>query len=165
MYGRLSVSTSHFLQTPKTDSFKSMVSSVSGMKVTVYPATEVSETFVPQFQANFKLEGADNPGLVYAVTNYLAKFGIWVDDIHTETASAPFGGTQLFVMTGKATSDQPVDAAALRAGFRELENELNVDLSSPAPRAAEAWARAAGQPGHTAFWREECVVQRVRLAW
>jgi len=24
-----------------------------------------------------------------------------VDDIHTETASAPFGGTQLFVMTGK----------------------------------------------------------------
>jgi len=52
-----------------------------------------------------------------------------VDDIHTETASAPFGGTQLFVMTGKATSDQPVDAAALRAGFRELENELNVDLS------------------------------------
>ncbi|CAM9935663.1 unnamed protein product [Heterosigma akashiwo] len=117
------------IQTPKTDSFKSMVSSVSGMKVTVYPATEVSETFVPQFQANFKLEGADNPGLVYAVTNYLAKFGIWVDDIHTETASAPFGGTQLFVMTGKATSDQPVDAAALRAGFRELENELNVDLS------------------------------------
>lgn len=46
------------------------------------------------------LKGADNPGLVYNVAEYLAGNKINIENLETATEEAPFGGTTLFTMEG-----------------------------------------------------------------
>eukprot|EP00638_Chattonella_subsalsa_P006727 CAMPEP_0117750938 /NCGR_PEP_ID=MMETSP0947-20121206/10672_1 /TAXON_ID=44440 /ORGANISM="Chattonella subsalsa, Strain CCMP2191" /LENGTH=374 /DNA_ID=CAMNT_0005569213 /DNA_START=90 /DNA_END=1214 /DNA_ORIENTATION=+ len=118
------------IQDSKADSFKTIISRVPGMKVTVYPASIEPEppVLAPKFRATFKLEGTDSPGLVYSVTTFLGQHGIWINELQTEVKSAPSGGKSLFMMKGKATSDIEVDVCRVRKGFKELENELNVNL-------------------------------------
>mmetsp|Transcript_26768 Transcript_26768/g.34516 ORF Transcript_26768/g.34516 Transcript_26768/m.34516 type:complete len:401 (+) Transcript_26768:158-1360(+) len=118
------------IQDSKADSFKTIISRVPGMKVTVYPASIEPEppVLAPKFRATFNLEGADSPGLVYSVTTFLGQHGIWINELQTEVKSAPSGGKSLFMMKGKATSDIEVDVCRVRKGFKELENELNVNL-------------------------------------
>uniref|UniRef100_A0A7S2UU75 ACT domain-containing protein n=1 Tax=Fibrocapsa japonica TaxID=94617 RepID=A0A7S2UU75_9STRA len=82
----------------------------------------------PVCKTSFTLEGADHPGIVNAVTSFLCDKGFSIEELHTEAKSAPFGGTMLFLMNGKASSNVSQNFDELREGFKVLENQLNVDL-------------------------------------
>ena len=47
-----------------------------------------------------------NPGLVYKVTELFFARGLRVDQLHTDTKIAPFGGTVLFLMDGIICGDR-----------------------------------------------------------
>lgn len=64
------------------------------------------------------LRGADNPGLVYNVTEYLSSRNINIENLETFTEEAPFGGTMLFLMEG-------VIAMPMRLPTRQLERQLD----------------------------------------
>ncbi|CAM9724380.1 unnamed protein product [Choristocarpus tenellus] len=82
---------------------------------------EFAKTSTPSFLANFELEGADNPGLIYQVTTFFADRGCRVDKLSSETRGAPFGGTTLFIMKGMVASDEAIDLPTLETSFKELE--------------------------------------------
>jgi len=44
----------------------------------------------------FKLSGADNPGIVHKFTSVLARNNLTIGDMKTSHEEAPFGGTELF---------------------------------------------------------------------
>lgn len=50
----------------------------------------------------FKLSGADHPGIVHKLTSTLANNGLTIGSMKTSHEEAPFGGTELF--TSKYTS-------------------------------------------------------------
>ena len=52
------------------------------------------------------VEGANSPGLVYKVTELFFARGLRVDQLHTDTKIAPFGGTVLFLMDGTIVADK-----------------------------------------------------------
>jgi len=85
--------------------FKKTVMQVSGMNVTVSDAS-TARSFNPKFRATFKMEGADHPGIVYSITNFLREHSVWIEDLHTELRPAPFGGAVLFYMSGKVRMER-----------------------------------------------------------
>lgn len=44
----------------------------------------------------FKLSGADNPGIVHKLTTVLARNSLTIGSMKTSHEEAPFGGTELF---------------------------------------------------------------------
>jgi len=48
------------------------------------------------FAGQFKLSGADNPGIVHKFTSVLARNNLTIGNMKTSQEEAPFGGTELF---------------------------------------------------------------------
>ncbi|CAM9114870.1 unnamed protein product [Chrysoparadoxa australica] len=65
--------------------------------------------------ADFDVQGPDVPGIVYAISNYISSKGLRIEQMHTEKRAAPFGGTDLFCMSGSVLSTEPIDIAVLSA--------------------------------------------------
>jgi len=80
----------------------------------------------------FKLSGADNPGLVHKLTSVLARNSLTIGNMRTEQEEAPFGGTELFSMEGRAVAYEPLasnfDWKKIRRELEELGESLNCDI-------------------------------------
>lgn len=74
------------------------------------------------------LKGADNPGLVYNVTEYLAGNRINIENLETSVEEAPFGGTTLFTMEGVIAMPTSMPTQALVRSLDVLESALGVQI-------------------------------------
>jgi glycine cleavage system transcriptional repressor len=76
--------------------------------------------------------GADNPGIVHKLTSVLAKNSLTIAYMKTRQEEAPFGGTELFTMEGKAVAYQPLashfDHKKIGEELQELGDSLNCDV-------------------------------------
>jgi glycine cleavage system regulatory protein len=79
-------------------------------------------------QVELIASGADQPGIVDAVTLALYKEHINIEALDFDTESAPMTGEHLFRMTARLAIPGTVDMERLRSGLRHLEDALNFDI-------------------------------------
>ncbi len=72
--------------------------------------------------------GADQPGILDALTSLLLRHGINIDTMNFDTEGAPMTGEALFRMDATVSLPKSVDSAALRQQLRALEDEYNFDI-------------------------------------
>ena len=81
----------------------------------------------------FSLEGANNPGIIHKVANFLSQNGLSIQEMKTSDELAPEGGTVLFSMTGLAHAYEPMaagfDISIIKSKLKELGDDLNCDIS------------------------------------
>ena len=79
------------------------------------------------------LRGADHPGIVHKVTKLLAKYRLTINEMKTFEEDAPYGGTTLFHLHGKATAYSPLpkgfDLIIIRDELHELGDKMNCDIT------------------------------------
>eukprot|EP01082_Thalassiosira_pseudonana_P010686 g9474.t1 g9474 contig37:35238-35739(-) len=84
------------------------------------------------FAGHFKLSGADNPGIVHKLTSALARNSLTIGSMQTFQEEAPFGGTELFTMEGKAVAYQPLasnfDWKKIKEELVEMGESMNCDV-------------------------------------
>lgn len=78
--------------------------------------------------AEVSASGADQPGILEAVTSLLVKHGINIDGMDYDTEGAPMTGDQLFRMDAFISVPAGVDVQAVRQEMRALEDEFNFDI-------------------------------------
>lgn len=78
--------------------------------------------------AEVSASGADQPGILEAVTSLLLKHDINIDGMDFDTESAPMTGDQLFRMDALLSIPKNVDLTELRQQLRCLEDDFNFDI-------------------------------------
>eukprot|EP01083_Nonionella_stella_P014198 39925_1 len=112
------------LQTDVEGMNTSCFDSVDPKKVDIFPTIG--------FAGQFKLSGADNPGIAHKLTSVLARNNLTIGNMKTSHEEAPFGGTELFTMEGKAVAYEPLsstfDWTKLQEELQELGESINCDV-------------------------------------
>lgn len=78
--------------------------------------------------ATLVVSGADNPGIIDAVTLVLYERDINLEAMEFDTEPAPMTGDDLFRMTANLAIPGSVDANELDDQFRDLEADLNINI-------------------------------------
>lgn len=76
-----------------------------------------------------ELVGRDRPGIVNQVARVLAAREVNVEELHTETASAPMSGDILFHARARLLLPPACSAEALREDLERIARDLMVDLN------------------------------------
>lgn len=71
----------------------------------------------------------DAPGIVYAVTELLRGYRVNIEDMETETTSAPWTGAPMFRMRAHVIVPSGVVIAELRRELEALEHDRDLDIS------------------------------------
>ncbi|CAG9334265.1 unnamed protein product [Blepharisma stoltei] len=90
----------------------------------IIPKTNTHEAY----NVKIELEGADSPGIVYTVSQYLSGVGANIENMITSNEPAPMGGTTLFRMEGTIKISELVNFQLLKDKVKQLENKLGVDI-------------------------------------
>jgi len=77
---------------------------------------------------SLQLIGQDRPGIVHEISHALAGSGVSIEELQTETMSAPMAGEQLFEATAVLQAPSDVALDDLQALLEALANELMVDI-------------------------------------
>lgn len=85
---------------------------------------------LPEAAANAQIaaSGADQPGILDALTSLLLRHGINIDAMDFDTESAPMTGEALFRMDARISIPGTVDLQELRRQIRALEDAYNFDI-------------------------------------
>lgn len=78
--------------------------------------------------AEVEASGADQPGIIDAVTHVLFKRQISIETMDYDTESAPMTGETLFRMKARLAIPKGFDLAALRDELRAMERTWNFDV-------------------------------------
>lgn len=78
--------------------------------------------------ASLQASGADQPGIIDAVTQLLFKNNVNIESMDYDVEGAPFTGEHLFKMTAELAIPDGTDIGALEAQLRELEGQMNFDV-------------------------------------
>jgi glycine cleavage system regulatory protein len=78
--------------------------------------------------AELEASGADQPGLIDAVTLLLYRHHINIESMNYDTESAPMTGEHLFRMNARLAIPKGLDVAALREQLRDMERAYNFDV-------------------------------------
>ncbi len=70
----------------------------------------------------------DAPGIMHAVTAVLKETKVNIEEIFTETASAPWTGATMFQMKGTVILPADLNTASLREKLEKLEHERDIDI-------------------------------------
>ncbi|KAL7464387.1 hypothetical protein ACHAXS_004727 [Conticribra weissflogii] len=108
---------------------------VKGMSTTCFDAIDPKAVEITPkigFAGAFKLSGADNPGIVHKLTSILARHSLTIGNMKTSHEEAPFGGTELFTMEGRAVAHEPLasefDWIKINAELQEMGESMNCDV-------------------------------------
>ena len=83
-----------------------------------------------------EIVGQDRPGIVREVSHALASFGVNVEELHTECASAAMSGETMFKARATLSIPESCDAAQIRQQLEKIAEDLIVEISLaelPAP--------------------------------
>ena len=78
--------------------------------------------------ATLEATGADQPGIIEAVTLLLYKHHVNVETMEYDTEGAPFTGEHLFKMTAALALPEGTNVEALQTQLEELESQMNFDV-------------------------------------
>jgi glycine cleavage system regulatory protein len=82
-----------------------------------------------------EIVGQDRPGIVRQITHALASFGVNVEELQTECASAAMSGETLFKARAKLSIPESCNVAELRRQLEKIAADLIVEFSlEPLPR-------------------------------
>jgi len=108
---------------------------VEGMSTSCFEAIDPKKVVLSPrigFAGQFKLSGADNPGIVHKFTSVLARNNLTIGDMKTSHEEAPFGGTELFTMEGRAVAYEPLsshfDWMKIADELKKLGESMNCDV-------------------------------------
>ena len=73
--------------------------------------------------------GQDRPGIVREITRSLASFGVNVEELHTECASAAMSGETMFKAHARLSLPKTCDAAQVRQQLERIAADLIVEIS------------------------------------
>lgn len=73
--------------------------------------------------------GQDRPGIVYAITDALAEFGVNVESFDSAIASAPMSGEMLFEATLTVRLPEDLDLNGLEKRLSDIGDELMLDVT------------------------------------
>eukprot|EP00243_Klebsormidium_subtile_P006902 TRINITY_DN2990_c0_g1_i1.p1 TRINITY_DN2990_c0_g1~~TRINITY_DN2990_c0_g1_i1.p1 ORF type:complete len:213 (-),score=44.52 TRINITY_DN2990_c0_g1_i1:12-611(-) len=115
----------------RAEEIRSSLTDIEGLHVFTRWTSE-DPLYSKNLQKRFRrisLRGADNPGLVYNVTEYLASLHVNIESLETGTEEAPFGGTTLFMMDGIVAIPPDISTARLACDLDALQTTLGVDIT------------------------------------
>ena len=79
--------------------------------------------------AALELVGQDRPGIVREISHALARYGVNVEELSSECASAPMTGEKLFKASARLQIPATCKQAELREELEKIANDLMVDIS------------------------------------
>ena len=82
------------------------------------------------------LVGHDRPGIIHSISSQLARRQISIEKLETHIVSGAMSGEQMFQMNAVLLVPPALDDDELRRGLEGLANELMVDISLDASKAA-----------------------------
>jgi glycine cleavage system regulatory protein len=106
-----------------------------GLTVVVHP-DQVTAPLPPARLSVLEIVGQDRPGIVRQVSHALASFGVNVEELHTECASAAMSGETLFKARATLSIPESCDANRIRQQLEKIAEDLIVEISLaelPAP--------------------------------
>lgn len=82
-----------------------------------------------QLQAiEVRIVGNDHPGIVHELSSLLASKGVSIDDLQTDTSSAPMAGGTLFEAIARIRLPENLDAGSLVRDLEAVAADLMVDI-------------------------------------
>lgn len=75
-----------------------------------------------------EVEGADSPGIIHSVTQYLSYLGVSIQTLHSSCEPAPWGGSTLFKMQANLAVPELIKFEDLEKKLEEMEQQLTVDI-------------------------------------
>ena len=99
-----------------------------GLTVVAHP----DESAGPKSTARLSLleiVGQDRPGIIRQISQALAAYGVNVEELHTECASAAMSGETLFKARAKLSLPEGCNTGELRRKLERIAEDLIVDLS------------------------------------
>ena len=85
-----------------------------------------------------EIVGQDRPGIVRQISHALASFGVNVEELHTECASAAMSGETLFKARARLSIPAACDVAELRRTLEKIAADLIVEISLETAPQTEA---------------------------
>lgn len=104
-----------------------------GLHVFAKPTAVAAGAFQGYVPFEVSMSGADHQGIVHAVADFLARQGINIDSLDTETTNAPVTGATLFSMRAVVQAPPAVTLPELRRRLGEIADRLGVDLEVKFP--------------------------------
>lgn len=98
----------------------------SGIKINV--TADAADVTPSGRRAALGLVGQDRPGIVRQIAQALARNGINVEELSTETSSAPMTGETLFHTQAEIQLPQSCSISELRAEMEKIASDLMVDI-------------------------------------
>jgi glycine cleavage system regulatory protein len=99
-----------------------------GLAIVVHPdESEPAESGAQQ--KLLEIVGQDRPGIVSQISHALASFGVNVEELETECASAAMSGEMLFKARARLSIPQSCDTAAIRQKLEKIAEDLIVEIS------------------------------------
>ena len=99
-----------------------------GLTVVVHP--DQRQTPVgPARESVLEIVGQDRPGIVREISHALASFGVNVEELQTECASAAMSGETLFKARARLSLPESCDTAQIRQKLERIAADLIVEIS------------------------------------
>ncbi len=99
-----------------------------GLTVVVHPDQPKPIPASPR-QSVLEIVGQDRPGIVREISHALASFGVNVEELHTECASAAMSGETLFKARARLSLPESCDTAQIREKLERIAADLIVEIS------------------------------------
>ena len=99
-----------------------------GLTVVVHP-DQPKVPVVAARQSVLEIVGQDRPGIVREISHALAGFGVNVEELETECASAAMSGETLFKARARLSIPESCDTAQIRQQLERIAADLIVEIS------------------------------------
>ncbi len=99
-----------------------------GLTVVVHSDTK-TEGVAPPTLYLLEIVGQDRPGIVRQIARVLASYGVNVEELQTECASAAMSGETLFKARAKLSIPEGRDTAEIRQKLEKIAEDLIVEIS------------------------------------
>ncbi|WP_347354732.1 ACT domain-containing protein [Intrasporangium sp.] len=103
------------------------------LEVSAHPGAEAEPAAGDAERLTIDVLGNDHPGIVHDVSAVLARSGLSIERMSTESRDAPMAGGRLFEAHVVARVPPSVDIGEVRAGIERLASELLVDIDVTGP--------------------------------
>lgn len=108
-----------------------------GYKVT---ASQTGQTYAEAHAGwlpfQIEVHGADHEGIIHQLAHYLSQKGISIEEMDTQTASAPISGSPLFSMTARVVVPPGLAEQDWENALEEVGYHLNVDIKVSAGQSS-----------------------------
>jgi glycine cleavage system regulatory protein len=99
-----------------------------GLTIVVYP-DQPKPSATPASESVLEIVGQDRPGIVREISHALASFGVNVEELQTECASAAMSGETLFKARARLSIPASCNAAEIRQKLERIAADLIVEIS------------------------------------